>query len=56
MQQSVDQNEATCGIHECDAVEVAFKHSANRRLVQLEREPGFVDRKLGGMKQRDAAL
>ena len=44
------KNEATRRIHQGDAVEVPVTFSPNRRLVETEREPGFVDRKLFRMK------
>ena len=40
------QDEATCRIHERDEVEVAVGLRADRRIVQLECDPSFVDLKL----------
>jgi len=40
------KNEATRRIHQRDAVEVSIKFGPHRRVVEAERNPGFIDLKL----------
>ena len=44
------ENVATRRVHQCDTVEVPITVSPNRRVVDAERYPGFVDLELFRMK------
>jgi hypothetical protein len=40
------QDEATRGIHKSEKIKVAVGFGVDRNIVQLERDPGFVDAEL----------
>src|SRR6266403_2005582 len=50
------KNEATRRVHQRDAVEITITFGPDRRVVETERDPSFVDLKLFGVKHAKTVL